>query len=76
MATQAKKVKDPQDRTVGVSVTRPKRLAESIDKVIRAMAVELNLDINHSQVVCALEELMLENPKVYQMVCLWLKTTS
>ena len=54
---------------MGVSVTRPKRLAESVDKVIRAMAVELNLDINHSQVVCALEELMLGNPKVYQMVC-------
>jgi hypothetical protein len=33
------------------------------------MAVELNQDLYHSEVVCALEQLMIENPEVYQMVC-------
>jgi hypothetical protein len=69
MATTPRKGKNPQDKTVGISITRPKWLADKVDKVIRKMAVELNQDLYHSEVVCALEQLMIENPEVYQMVC-------
>lgn len=62
------KVKPMKEEMVPTSLKRPKELAVKADRVIRKMGVELDKDLNHSQVVCALEELMVENSMVYGLL--------
>jgi hypothetical protein len=62
------KIKTPKEEMVPTSIKRPKALADGVDKAMRKMAVELNLDVNHSQLVCILEGLWLESPTVQGLV--------
>lgn len=73
MPKQTKPKKDIEERTRPSSVSRPVSLAVAVDKCIRQMSNDINVNLSHSQVVCELEELMMENQVVYGLLVKKLK---
>lgn len=73
MPIKEKPKKSEGDKTKPGSVSRPVQLIEKVDKCIRRMSSENDLNLSHSEVVCALEELMMESPVVYGLLIKKLK---
>jgi hypothetical protein len=73
MASKEKVKKSEGEKTAPSSVSRPIKLAQAVDKCIRQMSNDINVNLSHSQVVCALEELMMENSVVYGLLLKKLK---
>ena len=63
-----KKKKAPEERSESVSISRPRRLVKEFDKFLRLAGNELDRTLNHSEAVCALEELAMDSDMVYELL--------
>ena len=67
-AKQPKAKKSAEDITKPSSVSRPQKLVRQFNEFLMDASHELKKTVNHSEAVCALEELAMENSTVNHLL--------